>query len=182
MTADSRRSFVAWLARRRPWQRLAVLLLQAACILGVIPYAFARWSPAMDRGLHLPHLQTGLGGAVVGAVLMLAGLAFVVWAAHAQGVLGRGTWSPTMPTQRLIVRGPYAHCRNPLHFGMGVFYAGLDIWLGSPAVLAITVLIAIALVTYDRYVEERELAARFGEEYVAYKQRVPFVIPRWPRR
>ncbi len=185
-TANRRRGYVAWLARHRPeyrpWQRFAILASQAACVLGVIPYALARWSPALDRWLHLPRLETGLVGLVAGALLMLSGVAFAAWAAHAQGVFGRGTWSPIMPTQRLVIRGPYAYCRNPLHFGMGVFYAGFDIWLGSPAVLALTVLVAVALLTYDRRVEERELASRFGHDYLAYKQRVPFIIPRLPHR
>jgi protein-S-isoprenylcysteine O-methyltransferase Ste14 len=30
--------------------------------------------------------------------------------------------------------------------------------------------------------EEKELAERFGEEYLAYRRDVPFIIPRIPRR
>ena len=37
---------------------------------------------------------------------------------------------------------------------------------------------AAALLTYIRLVEEREMVARFGEEYLAYRRRVPFIIPR----
>jgi protein-S-isoprenylcysteine O-methyltransferase Ste14 len=31
---------------------------------------------------------------------------------------------------------------------------------------------------YLKFFEERELALRFGESYAAYKQRVPFLVPR----
>jgi protein-S-isoprenylcysteine O-methyltransferase Ste14 len=37
---------------------------------------------------------------------------------------------------------------------------------------------AVALLAYIRLVEEKEMAARFGEAYPAYRRRVPFIIPR----
>jgi protein-S-isoprenylcysteine O-methyltransferase Ste14 len=30
--------------------------------------------------------------------------------------------------------------------------------------------------------EEKELTERFGEEYLAYRQNVPFIVPRIPGR
>jgi protein-S-isoprenylcysteine O-methyltransferase Ste14 len=32
--------------------------------------------------------------------------------------------------------------------------------------------------SYIRLVEEQEMIARFGEEYLAYRRRAPFIIPR----
>ena len=40
---------------------------------------------------------------------------------------------------------------------------------------------AVALLTYIRLVEEKEMVARFGEAYLAYRRRVPFIIPRLHR-
>jgi protein-S-isoprenylcysteine O-methyltransferase Ste14 len=37
-------------------------------------------------------------------------------------------------------------------------------------------------VLYLKLLEEKELTERFGEAYLAYKQEVPFIIPRLPRR
>jgi protein-S-isoprenylcysteine O-methyltransferase Ste14 len=34
------------------------------------------------------------------------------------------------------------------------------------------------LLTYIKLAEEKEMIARFGEEYLAYRRRVPFIIPR----
>ena len=36
-----------------------------------------------------------------------------------------------------------------------------------------------AHIFYLKFFEERELELRFGESYMDYKQRVPFLIPRW---
>jgi len=34
-------------------------------------------------------------------------------------------------------------------------------------------------VFYLKYFEEHELALRMGPSYLEYKQRVPFLLPRW---
>jgi protein-S-isoprenylcysteine O-methyltransferase Ste14 len=37
-------------------------------------------------------------------------------------------------------------------------------------------------VRYIKLVEEKELAARFGEEYRAYREGAPFILPRLTRK
>jgi len=39
-----------------------------------------------------------------------------------------------------------------------------------------------AIVIYTKLFEEKELEKRFGSEYLEYKKRTPFVIPRLGRR
>jgi protein-S-isoprenylcysteine O-methyltransferase Ste14 len=38
------------------------------------------------------------------------------------------------------------------------------------------------LITYLKKVEDKELAERFSEQYLEYKERVPFIVPRLPRK
>ena len=38
-----------------------------------------------------------------------------------------------IPTQRLVVVPPFAHCRNPMILGTVVGYLGFGVWLGSPS-------------------------------------------------
>jgi protein-S-isoprenylcysteine O-methyltransferase Ste14 len=40
------------------------------------------------------------------------------------------------------------------------------------------VALAGLLLVYLKRMEENELAERFGEEYLAYRREVPFIIPR----
>ena len=54
--------------------------------------------------------------------------------------------------------------------------------MGSPGAALLVLLGAAALLTYIKVVEEREMVARFGEEYLAYRRRVPFIMPRLRRR
>jgi len=64
------------------------------------------------------------------------------------------------------------------HLGFVTITSGL-----GPGVTAAGV-VAAFVVFYARTVEERELEARFGEEYRAYRARTPFLLPqrKGPRR
>jgi len=42
--------------------------------------------------------------------------------------------------------------------------------------------LASLLLVYLKRMEEKELAERFGEEYLAYRRDVPFIIPRLSRK
>jgi protein-S-isoprenylcysteine O-methyltransferase Ste14 len=87
-----------------------------------------------------------------------------------------------MPTQVLLTDGPFQYCRNPMTLGTIVAYLGIAVAARTAAGMAIVLSLAAALVVYLRRLEERELAERFGEAYVAYRRATPFIIPRRPRR
>ena len=87
-----------------------------------------------------------------------------------------------MATQTLLICPPYSYCRNPMALGAIVAYLGVCVVAGSPGAGLLWFLGAVALLTYVRLVEEKEMAARFGEAYLAYRRRVPFIIPRLRRR
>jgi protein-S-isoprenylcysteine O-methyltransferase Ste14 len=65
--------------------------------------------------------------------------------------------------------------------GAIVLYSGVSVVAGSPGAALLVVVGAAALLTYIKVLEEQEMVARFGEEYLACRRRVPFIIPR-PRR
>lgn len=80
--------------------------------------------------------------------------------------------APTKPTTALVTSGPYRVTRNPMYLGMAFLYIGLALALGI--VWALAVLPAVLLIV-DRLVivrEERDLEARFGEQYREYRKRV----------
>lgn len=57
-------------------------------------------------------------------------------------------------------------------------YLGVAIWRGSFSALGLVVAFLIVLVAYLKLVEEKELEARFGKEYVEYRKSTPFLVPR----
>jgi protein-S-isoprenylcysteine O-methyltransferase Ste14 len=164
-----------------PRQRLAALLVEAVFFIAIFPLALLLLGGLLDRWLGWPALMQQPVNAIAGWLLVVAGWLFSLWAIYVQFTLGRGTPVPLMATQKLITQPPYAYCRNPMALGAIVLYLGVTVTAGSPGAGLLWLLGAVALLTYIRLVEEQEMIARFGEEYMAYRRRVPFIIP-WPRR
>ncbi len=75
--------------------------------------------------------------------------------------------------------GPYALCRNPLQLGVILYYLGLGTYVGSLKIgLTMFFLGLILGSSYHKFVEEKELQLRFGEEYEEYRKKTPFLIPK----
>lgn len=161
-----------------PRQRAALLAVAGVVFLVILPWALVRLGGLLDRALGWPTLRLPPVNAIAGGLLVLAGWLLGVWSNYLQFTLGRGTPVPVMATQKLIDRPPYSYCRNPMTLGAIVAYLGVSAIMGSPAAALLVLIGAAVLLTYIRVVEEREMAARFGEEYLAYRRRVPFIIPR----
>jgi protein-S-isoprenylcysteine O-methyltransferase Ste14 len=58
----------------------------------------------------------------------------------------------------------------------------LSLAIGSLASLLLVALLGGLLLLFIKRVEERELALRFGKDYLAYQASTPFLVPRRPRR
>ena len=107
------------------------------------------------------------------------GLLIVAWSTLTQAKIGRGTPVPVVPTQKLIVSGPYKLCRNPIQLGAMLYYLGIGIFFGSVKIGMVMLLLSFILGTcYHKFVEEKELLLRFGREYEEYKARTPFLLPK----
>jgi protein-S-isoprenylcysteine O-methyltransferase Ste14 len=116
---------------------------------------------------------------ILTAISAAIGLLILLWTVLTQFIVGRGGPVPTAPTKELITTGPYAYCRNPLHLGVIFYYFAFGSFLGNLTIgLVCIVLEIILLVAYVKGIEEKELALRFGQEYLEYKKNTPFLIPK----
>jgi len=163
------------LGRKTPSPRRKLISLAAGCaiFLVLLPLLFIWVGRAVEAQLleYTPR--------IVILICVPIGLAIVAWAVIAQWRTGRGTPAPTAPTSSLVTSGPYRLCRNPIQLGAMIYYLGLGTWLSSIMVGILAFLIALLLASlYNRFIEERELEARFGEVYKAYREKTPFLIPR----
>jgi|APMed6443717190_1056831.scaffolds.fasta_scaffold96598_2 protein-S-isoprenylcysteine O-methyltransferase Ste14 len=144
------------------------LLMMAIIAIG-IGWACGDWG----------RIRIGWLNQFLGPALTVGGLALVGWSVRVQYVLGQGTPAPKVATQKLVTQGPYAYTRNPMTLGALFMYLGLGAWMGSGVVVLLTVIVFSALLTFIYFHETRELTERFGEEYLSYKKRTPFVWPRF---
>lgn len=115
---------------------------------------------------------------VIGALLLLAGAAFLIPAFVRFVVEGLGTPAPVAPTRHLVVGGLYRHVRNPMYLAIAVTIVGQALLLGQPALLAYGAGIGLLQAAFVRFHEEPVLRRRFGTEYDTDREAVP---PWWPR-
>jgi len=160
--------------------KLIITLLGIIFFAVLVPAAIIYTSLALDAMLRLG-LPLEPYNIVLGLVLIIASISFAAWALWCQWNIGKGTPVPVAPTQKLIVTGPYAYCRNPMVFGVLLYYLGLVLAVGSLMGLGVVFIFGVLASMYVKFVEEKELELRFGDEYVEYEKNTPFVIPR-PRR
>jgi len=162
--------------------RIVALLPAGIFFLVVLPYILLVVSPSLDARLGLDRLNSSPASLILGGFLLAIGLVFAQWSIYAQFTRGRGTPLPVIPTQRLLTTGPFRYCRNPMTLGTILAYLGLSIAAATIVGILIVAALGSLLLVYLKRMEEKELAERFGEEYLAYRRNVPFIIPRLPGR
>lgn len=159
-------------------QRMIAVFFGGIIFWIVIPFLIIVVSSYIDRWLYLSTFHYGLINPVIGLIFIVIGWLFANWTVKVQFSVGKGTPVPLMPTQKLIIQRPYHYCRNPMTLGTTLFYLGIAIWLGSISAVGLGLVYPVGILIYMKLVEERELEERFGSEYLEYKKRTPFLIPR----
>lgn len=124
----------------------------------------------LDLVIPLPMLPPG-AGMVPGVALVGLGLALAGWCV---GLFRRaGTNVPThKPVTAIVTDGPYRFSRNPIYVALTTLSVGIAAWANSFWMLGLLIptLVIMNIGVIDR--EERYLANKFGDEYLAYKARV----------
>ena len=94
-------------------------------------------------------------------------------------IVGAGTPAPWAPPQRLVVRGPYRHVRNPMIASVLLMLGAESLFFGSWHLVGWLLVFFLGNAIYFPLVEERALERRFGNDYRLYKANVPRWIPSW---
>ncbi len=155
---------------------LGIILGGAIFIFG-IPLLIILLSHFLDNYFNLPGFNFRLA-VLFSPFLMITGLILVIWSVWCQFKRGKGSPVPLIPTQKLVITGPYKYCRNPMALGTVIYYLGIALFESSFSSLLLVALFSILFVLYIKLVEEKELEARFGKDYSEYKKKTPFIIPR----
>jgi len=150
----------------------------------VLPGTIGLFHPGLtsyDELLAMPSLPMPPVWTAAGAVLFAVGMLLVVSSNRFLIKKGRGA-AAFLLTEQLVTNGPYERTRNPMSLGFYLACVGIGMIAGSLTVtLGVLLLIVPVHVINLKYFEERELEMRYGDAFLDYKQRVPFLFPRLMR-
>ena len=147
-----------------------VLLPPPLIALGVLAIGCAldRLSPVGIAGAIFPRAARAVIG---GALVMLAAwaMARALWRFRLAGTQAE----PWKPTTALVVRGIYKRTRNPMYQGFGLFVLGVAFAFASDWTFLLFPIGAVLMHYGVVRREERYLAAKFGDDYRAFRDAVP---------
>jgi protein-S-isoprenylcysteine O-methyltransferase Ste14 len=113
--------------------------------------------------------------ALIGLVVVAAGLAYAVWARLHLGT----NWSGEVTVKQdheLIRSGPYRLVRHPIYTGLTLALIGTAIAVGTWRGV-IAVILAAASFWWKLKLEERWMVETFGEDYRRYQSQTAALIP-----
>jgi monomeric type NADP-dependent isocitrate dehydrogenase len=89
----------------------------------------------------------------------------------------KGALAPWSPPRRLVVVGLYRWTRNPMYVAVLVVLLGWCVAYRSVPLAIYLCVVAVAFHLRILFYEEPRLKESFGEEWIAYRQRVPRWVP-----
>jgi protein-S-isoprenylcysteine O-methyltransferase Ste14 len=125
-----------------------------------------------------PWLTHSFAGWVAGVLIGLAGLVLLVVSIRLIIVYANTTVMPWIPSEKLVIRGPYRIVRNPMISGVVGVMLAEGLVLGSPGLLLLALVFFLGNTIYFIFSEEPKLEERFGEDYRRYKANVRRWVPR----
>lgn len=150
----------------------------------LLPLLYAIFNPILniynfDNLLNIPSLPFSTISKTIGVVMIMIGIGLMSIAQIL--LLGIGEGFPLLSlTRKLTDNFLYERTRNPMILVSYLTVIGIGL-LGGSTFFTLWSLLALipSNILWLKYFEERELEMRFGQSYREYKQRVPFLIPRF---
>jgi len=134
--------------------------LGAGCVMAlIIPLG-----PGLAGGTARP-IWIGLGLAVIGFI--------ICWKAFRQFADAGTSVQLDEPTHAIVSEGLYSWSRNPIYIGLSTVYIGLSIALTTGWALLFLPVVFRVLIKGVIEREEAYLTKEFGDDYLAYKRKVP---------
>jgi len=141
-------------------------------VAGLVPWLISDWD------VRWPVSAFGVAVMALGAALVAVAVVVLVRNFVRFVVEGRGTPSPTLQTERLVVGGDYRFVRNPMYLAVIAAILGQAMIFGSLALLLYALAVWAIMATFVRWYEEPVLLKRYGDEYRHYRQAVRAWLPR----
>jgi protein-S-isoprenylcysteine O-methyltransferase Ste14 len=127
---------------------------------------------------HFRYASPTVWQSILGCIILILGLTLAIWTMVLFHKIGKGTPAPWDKKEKLVVEGPYKSIRNPMLLSVMLMLLSESIILNSKILLIYTIFCFILNCFYFKFVEEKQLEKRFGEEYIEYRKNVPMWFPR----
>lgn|SRR3989344_6403796 len=111
-----------------------------------------------------------------GIFIMVSGFILRQWSIQILGNL----FTPVISIQeghRLIIKGPYKYVRHPSYSGLLVELLGASLAVSNWISFVLVFCFVLPPLIYRIKIEEKELIKKFGQDYIAYKERTKMLIP-----
>ncbi|MFX1318023.1 MAG: methyltransferase family protein [Promethearchaeota archaeon] len=148
----------------------------------LVPFGTFLLGSWTDLILSLPPFPPFPFNIISGVIVMVGGAAVGIKATRQLHKVGKGLpWGEATKASQsstLVTTGIFTYTRNPMTFGytllplgMGLLFRSLGMSLLIPAIV-----LGIQIIIIKRR-EEPSLIRRFGEKYLDYKRKTPFLVP-----
>jgi protein-S-isoprenylcysteine O-methyltransferase Ste14 len=120
---------------------------------------------------------------IISSLIFIVGVWFAAWSNIYLLKIGEGGpfhglgLSISPQTKKLVTIGPYRYSRNPMVFGAFTLYLSIVLYLNSIIGLILITVFLLLGVSYLKFSEEKRLIKDFGDEYIAYRKKVPMIFP-----
>jgi protein-S-isoprenylcysteine O-methyltransferase Ste14 len=141
-------------------------------VAGLVPWLISGWDVRWPRSGFAVVVMV-LGSALLAVAIVVLIRNFIRFV-----VEGRGTPSPVLQTERLVVGGDYRFVRNPMYLAVIAAILGQAMIFGSFALLIYALAVWVMMASFVRWYEEPLLQNRYGEEYGRYRLGVRAWVPR----
>jgi protein-S-isoprenylcysteine O-methyltransferase Ste14/pimeloyl-ACP methyl ester carboxylesterase len=124
-----------------------------------------------------PRVRAGVFNPVA-LVLLLPGIALLIWCTRDFLTAGKGTLAPWDPPRHLVASGPYRFSRNPMYVAVSLILFGWAIAFAAWSLVLYALIVMAAFHLRVRLHEEPFLARRHGRKWDDYRARAPrWVFP-----
>ena len=144
-------------------------LLAALIAFLALPGLVAFLAPLL---LAWPRVREGSFNALA-LVLLIPGVALLLWCVRDFFVTGNGTLAPWDPPRNLVSSGPYRVSRNPMYVGVSLILLGWALAFRSSSLLLYALIVMGAFHLRVVFGEEPWLARTHDRRWTDYRSRVP---------
>jgi protein-S-isoprenylcysteine O-methyltransferase Ste14 len=142
-------------------------------------YFLGRW---LDFVFYLPPFPPFPFNIISGISVMVGGATIGIKATRQLRFSGEGLpWGEAESESQssvLLTNGIYAYSRNPMTFGYTLLPLGMGLLFRSLGMMVFIPLIVLGVqLVIIKKREEPNLEKRFGDEYLTYKKKTPFLVP-----